>query len=431
MAWHSEFSQIFVAAAALLVLLAGMVAFCPPPATELAQVRHATRKLWPAQSYIEEARHTTRSAVEGPGVLDGLKETRENVLGTLDSLRRARMGMLRMFPGKEWPGAAAERAAAERMGKARPVPLRATAGLPVGPERSAPQSKARKESAGQAIGVAKRSAPRHNVEEPLSTAMGSLYRVVNNRENVLGSLSGDGKDRNTPGGLFAVRMATPFPKAAAALDKKRRESGHYEADGLHWVVESARARSSRGRSGGAVADSHSHDAGDGRQALTLRALEAEVGAAQAQRRRAASVEAARLGLDSALRGGQTLTAGALSLRRVLSNLGWASAAAAASVPAARPSRQSAAIRLRASGAVASAAGGRGAAGFGDFAAGEESARGGAGSRRTGTLEGKRDGFGLADIFGDEQKRVVSLWPGRRGQGVRLDGAMGVREGGGS
>jgi len=41
--------------------------------------RSTGRPLGPAQEYIQEARHTSHEAVNGPGVLFGLNEERQNV----------------------------------------------------------------------------------------------------------------------------------------------------------------------------------------------------------------------------------------------------------------------------------------------------------------------------------------------------------------
>jgi len=46
----------------------------------LAPTARSTRRpLGPAQEYIQEARHTSHEAVNGPGVLVGLNEERQNV----------------------------------------------------------------------------------------------------------------------------------------------------------------------------------------------------------------------------------------------------------------------------------------------------------------------------------------------------------------
>ena len=121
MAWRN--SRIVAAAAALLALMAGVVAFCRPGVTELDQLHHAAQKLWTAQSCIEKALNTTQSTMKGRGVLVGVKESRQNA-------RAAPTDELRMFPGKEWPGAASERAAEARARKAVPDHQRATAVLP-------------------------------------------------------------------------------------------------------------------------------------------------------------------------------------------------------------------------------------------------------------------------------------------------------------
>lgn len=91
-------------AATLLFLSAALVGLSSSPAVEprgssvelLVSARSTRRPLGPAQQYIEAARHTSRAAVNGQGALVGLKEERENVLGTLDSLRSARLGMLKV-----------------------------------------------------------------------------------------------------------------------------------------------------------------------------------------------------------------------------------------------------------------------------------------------------------------------------------------------